>query len=55
MPEDEEWCPCGHGHPDLYRCIAGRVYGPCDDENCGGVCEWTGDCTSPDCACNNDN
>lgn len=47
-------CPCGHPAGESYRCIAGRVYGPRGDENCG-VCEWTGDCTTPDCACNKDN
>lgn len=46
-------CPCGHPLGDLYMCIRSRpeIYGPCPDENCGGVCEYYGDCTSPDCAC----
>lgn len=50
-PAETVWCPCGHGHPDLYLCINGVIYGPCPDENCGGVCEAVGECTSPDCAC----
>ncbi len=29
-------------------CIGGRVYGPCDHPDCGGVCEMERDC---DCAC----
>lgn len=50
-PVEMVWCPCGHGHPDLYLCINGVIYGPCPDENCGGVCEAVGECTSPECAC----
>jgi hypothetical protein len=29
---------------DWRQCIDGRVYGPCEDENCGGVCEIERDC-----------
>lgn len=44
-------CPCGHPMGDDYRCISGWVYGPCDHELCGGVCESLDTCTSDDCAC----
>ncbi|MFC1418541.1 hypothetical protein [Streptacidiphilus cavernicola] len=51
MPDDpetlnttSEHCPCGHGHPDLYQCIGGWIYGPCDHEDCGGVCETVAEC-----------
>lgn len=36
-------CACGH-NGDWTACINGFVYGPCEDENCGGVCETTGEC-----------
>lgn len=32
-------CPCGHPICDDYRCINGRIYGPCESEFCGGVCD----------------
>ena len=45
-------CPCGHDLSGYYMCLNGRIYGPCSDENCGGVCDDThGTCTSDDCAC----
>jgi len=50
----EGWCPCGHSINDDYRCIAGNIVGPCDDENCGGVCEYHGTCQADDCACTED-
>lgn len=43
-------CPCGHPVGDEYLCIEGRIYGPCDSEHCGGVCEDHGDCKG-ECAC----
>ncbi len=49
---EDQWCPCGHVvGSELTRCIAGRVYGPCSDDNCGGVCEFEQKCPSPDCRC----
>lgn len=33
---------------DWRQCIDGRVYGPCENENCSGVCEIECDCP---CAC----
>ena len=48
-------CPCGHDLSGYYMCINGLVYGPCENEYCGGVCEANGpDCTHPDCACKED-
>lgn len=29
---------------EWWMCVGGRVYGPCEDEHCGGVCELKGDC-----------
>lgn len=29
---------------DWWACCDGRVYGPCEDEHCGGVCELKHDC-----------
>jgi hypothetical protein len=46
-----ERCPCGHSVGDDYRCIEGSVYGPCDHEGCGGVCEYHGECKVDGCAC----
>ena len=37
-----ETCTCLNG--DMWRCIDGRVYGPCSSEQCGGVCEYDGGC-----------
>lgn len=48
-------CPCGHPLGGYYMCIGGAIYGPCEDEYCGGVCEETwGACTKGDCACKED-
>jgi len=47
-------CPCGHQICDDYRCIAGGIYGPCEHELCGGVCEYHGDCKGDGCACKED-
>jgi len=45
-------CPCGHDLSGYYMCLNGRIYGPCSDENCGGVCDDThGRCHSENCAC----
>lgn len=54
--ERTHWCPCGHDTASgRYLCINGLIYHPCQHEDCGGVCETTGDrCTSPDCACQGD-
>ncbi|MFG2913324.1 hypothetical protein ACGF0D_10595 [Kitasatospora sp. NPDC048298] len=49
---EPDTCPCGHPMGGNYLCVAGLIYGPCPDPNCGGTCEATADCTSPDCACN---
>lgn len=44
-------CPCGHSLGD-YMCLNGRIYGPCSDENCRGVCDDTaGYCKSGNCVC----
>lgn len=32
------WCRCGHTLGGQYQCLNGRVYGPCEDECCPGVC-----------------
>lgn len=45
-------CPCGHPLGGYYMCLNGRIYGPCEVEECGGVCDDTwGVCASDDCAC----
>jgi hypothetical protein len=36
-------CACGYDG-DWWDCVDGAVYGPCEDENCGGVCELKHDC-----------
>jgi len=41
-------CPCGLGESDIYMCVEGTVYGPCDSPDCGGYCEATRDCA---CLC----
>jgi hypothetical protein len=38
-------CECPVNDSDA--CIAGTVYVPCDNENCGGVCEMAGTCGCP--------
>lgn len=45
MSEPE--CACGFD-VDWWMCIDGSVYGPCEYEACGGVCEYKHDC---ECAC----
>lgn len=40
-------CLCGLDG-EWTACVDGRIYVPCDDERCGGCCEFTGTC---DCAC----
>lgn len=36
-------CPCGYDGEQT-ACVEGTVYGPCPHPNCGGVCEYVGDC-----------
>ena len=43
----ETECDCGLNN-DAFMCIEGRIYGPCDDIRCGGVCELVGKC---ECEC----
>lgn len=47
------WCGCGHWTGGDYRCLNGRIYGPCGGDNCTGVCDDTnGTCREDDsCAC----
>lgn len=46
------WCPCGHWTGGDYMCLNGRIYGPCGDENCTGVCDDThGYCRTDGCRC----
>lgn len=50
MAETECTCPGGPNDPydgGLEACIEGTVYGECENENCGGVCESYGTCTCP--------
>lgn len=42
-----ERCACGLGSSDIYMCIEGVVYGPCESPECGGYCEATDDCGCP--------
>lgn len=50
-------CPCGHpldmdGDPDQYGCLNGRIYGPCGDSCCNGICDDTaGFCQDADGCC----
>jgi hypothetical protein len=54
-PDAPTRCPCGHWTGGDYMCLNGRIYGPCGDANCTGVCDDTyGRCTSDDCACEED-
>lgn len=46
MPDSDE-CLCGLDG-EFYACIDGAIYGPCEYETCGGVCEYEGDCK---CSC----
>lgn len=32
-----------------WMCIDGTLYGPCGDDNCGGVCTHYGQCQCPGC------
>jgi hypothetical protein len=32
---------------DWWSCVDGTLYGPCEDVDCGGVCELAGDCLCP--------
>lgn len=51
-PDAATWCPCGHWTGGDYMCLNGRIYGPCDSEFCGGVCDDThGTCKADGCAC----
>jgi len=45
-PELEHTC-VGTDGGEWTTCIKGVVYGPCDHELCGGVCEPVADCTCP--------
>jgi hypothetical protein len=49
-------CPCGHWTGGDYMCLNGSIYGPCGDDNCGGVCDDTaGTCREDDnCLCGDD-
>lgn len=47
-------CPCGHPIGEDYLCIEGRIYGPCDSEFCGGICDYHGVCKVDGCACKED-
>lgn len=48
-------CPCGHDMGGDYMCLNGLIYGPCGDDNCGGVCEDNaGYCKGADCRCAED-
>jgi hypothetical protein len=41
-------CDCGYDpNSSFYACSGGTVYGPCEYETCGGVCEPKGDCECP--------
>ena len=40
-----EYDDAGYG---MFMCIDGYVYGPCESELCGGVCELYGTCS---CVC----
>lgn len=53
-PDAPARCPCGHDIGDEYLCIEGRIYGPCGHEDCGGVCEYYGECNGDGCACEED-
>jgi hypothetical protein len=44
-------CPCGHPLNDAYRCLNGRIYGPCSSEDCDGVCDDTWGTCQGDCRC----
>ena len=46
MPDSTD-CACDLDG-DWQACCDGAIYGPCEDDNCGGVCEYKGDCT---CSC----
>lgn len=49
------WCPCGHWTGGDYQCLNGRIYGPCSDTNCTGVCDDThGRCSADGCLCKED-
>lgn len=45
MSETDCWCGFDG---DWLDCCNGTVYGPCEDEGCGGVCEPKRECT---CEC----
>lgn len=36
-------CDCGQDG-DWWACIGGLLYGPCESDRCGGVCEFKGEC-----------
>jgi len=42
---------CDPRGEDFWYCSDGRLYGPCEDERCGGVCEYKGDC---ECWCHDE-
>jgi len=48
MPYDT--CPC-HANDGFDLCFNGGVYGPCEWEECGGVCIRIDDCESPEGCC----
>lgn len=41
----EEDLECTCPNDDLWGCISGTVYGPCESDNCSGVCDYDGECT----------
>lgn len=57
-PRDESYgkrCGCGHVVSDDWQCCGGGVYGPCEHENCYGVCVWVGSCSGGEgCLCGGD-
>jgi len=40
-------CDCGYDG-GWWACFDGSVYGPCEWDDCGGLCEYKGDC---ECSC----
>lgn len=44
MSNNTEQHDCTCATDDDYACIAGIVYGPCESDHCGGVCENVGSC-----------
>jgi hypothetical protein len=52
---DDTRCPCGHDAFDgEWRCVNGRVYGPCEDPFGSGVCVMYDKCSSPNGCCDDE-